>query len=111
MGKGTFLGEFEQMVLLAVMRLDGNAYGVTIRDDIEARTDREVVLGAVYAALDRLERKGHLKSTVSGPEPIRGGRSRKLFRITPGGRRALVHSREMMERMAEGLAVQPPRRA
>jgi DNA-binding PadR family transcriptional regulator len=105
MGKGQFLGEFEQMVLLAIVRLEDNAYGVTIRQIIEGRTDRTVAIGAVYAALERLEAKRYLKSTASGPEPIRGGRSKRLYHITAAGARALSHSQAMMAKMAEGLVL------
>ena len=105
MPKGDYLGEFEQMVLLALIRLEDNAYGVTIRREIQSRTEREVAIGAVYATLERLERKGYLASTVSDPQPIPGGRSKKFFRLSPKGAAALKHSREMMRRMAEGLAV------
>ena len=105
MPKGDYLGEFEQMVLLALIRLDDNAYGVTIRREIQSRTEREVAIGAVYATLERLEKKRYLTSTVSDPQPIPGGRSKKFFRLSPMGAAALKHSREMMSRMAEGLAV------
>ncbi len=107
MGKGSFLGEFEQLVLLAIIRLEGNAYGVTIRDTIDQYTGRDVLVGQVYAALDRLEEKGHLRARVSPPDPVPGGRARKLFRITPGGRRALTASRRMAARMADGLVIEP----
>ncbi len=105
MGKGTFLGEFEQMVLLAIVRLEDNAYGMTIRQDIEDRTDRAVTIGAVYAALERLSAKRYLQSSVSGPEPIRGGRSKRTYRLTAAGQKALAHSLSMMAKMAEGLAL------
>ena len=105
MSKGEHLGEFEQMVLLALLRLKGDAYGVTVRQEIQSRTDRRVAIGAVYACLERLERKGYLNSTVSDPQPVPGGRSRKYFRLTRGGAAALQSSREMMQRMAEGMAV------
>ncbi len=98
-----YLGEFEQMVLLALVRLKGNAYGMTIRRDIQKRTDRVVAIGAVYSALERLETKGYLKSQVVGPEPVRGGRSKRLFFLTAAGATALSHSRKMMARMAKGL--------
>lgn len=106
MGKGQFLGEFEQMVLLAILRLENNAYGMTIRQTIEERTGRSVTIGAVYAALERLEAKRYLNSRVGDPEPVRGGRSRRLYRLSAGGARALHHSRAMMQRMADGLAVE-----
>lgn len=105
MGKGAYLGEFEQMVLLAIVRLEDNAYGMTIRQDIEERTDRSVTIGAIYAALERLSAKQYLRSSVSGPEPIRGGRSKRTYRLRAEGKRALAHSRKMMAKMAEGLAV------
>ena len=105
MGKGAFLGEFEQMVLLAVVRLEDNAYGMTIRQDIETRTDRSVTIGAIYAALERLSSKRYLRSSVSGPEPIRGGRSKRTYRLTATGEKALAHSTLMMARMSEGLAL------
>ncbi len=108
MSKGSFLGEFEQVVLLAVLRLDDNAYGVTIRNEIETRTGRDAVMGAVYAALARLEQKGFIRGRVSKPEPVRGGRSRKLFRVTGPGTRALQRSMQMVARMAEGLPLESP---
>ncbi len=105
MPKGAYLGEFEQMVLLALIRLGDDAYGVTIRREIESRTDRRVVIGAVYATLERLERKGHVTSSVSEPEPVPGGRAKKYFQLTKAGAMALNHSREMMRRMEDGLAL------
>jgi DNA-binding PadR family transcriptional regulator len=103
MAKGDYLGEFEQLVLLALIRLEDNAYGMTIRQTIQERTRRAVAIGQVYSALERLEMKGHLASRVSGPEPVRGGRSKKLYRLTPEGASALSASRGMMDRMADGL--------
>ena len=103
MGKGDYLGEFEQMVLLALIRLDDNAYGMTIRQTIEDRTHRAVAIGQVYSALERLETKGYLASRIAGPEPVRGGRSKKLYRLTPEGAAALSTSRAMMARLADGL--------
>ena len=111
MGKGTFLGEFEQMVLLAIVRLKDNAYGMTIRQDIEGRTDRTVTIGAIYAALERLSAKRYLTSSMSGPEPIRGGRSKRTYRLTAAGKKPLAHSLAMMARMAEGLVLDDLERA
>ncbi len=107
MGKGSFLGEFEQLVLLAIIRLEGNAYGVAIRDTIDEYTGRDVIVGQVYAALDRLESKRLVRSRVSLPDPVPGGRARKLFWITRAGRRALLASRRMVDRMADGLVIEP----
>ena len=106
MAKGSFLGEFEQLVLLAVIRLEENAYGVTIRDTIDEYTGRDVIVGQVYAALDRLESKSLIRSRVSTPDPVPGGRARKLFKITQSGRRALAASRHMVDRMADGLVIE-----
>ena len=84
------LGEFEQAVLLAVAHLDDDAYGVTIRREIESRTRRTVAVGALYTALDRLERKGLVTSTMSDPTPERGGRSKRHFTITSAGERQVA---------------------
>jgi DNA-binding PadR family transcriptional regulator len=97
------LGEFEQAVLLAIAHLDDEAYGVTIRREIEARTRRSAAIGALYTALERLERKGHVSSTMSDPTPTRGGRSKRHFRLTPSGRDALRQSREFLAKMWAGL--------
>lgn len=101
MGKG--LGEFEQMVLLALLRLGDEGYGVPVRDDIAARTGRDVSMGAVYTTLDRLERKGMLASRIGSPTPERGGRRKKFYRVRAAGQRALGESLAAMRRMTEGL--------
>jgi DNA-binding PadR family transcriptional regulator len=98
------LGEFEQLLLLAMVRLGDEAYGVTIRQEVEERTGREVAIGALYTSLDRLERKGFVRSTMSAPTEERGGRSRRCFRIRPAGANALRQSRERLARMWDGLA-------
>lgn len=97
------LGEFEQSLLLAIAHLGENAYGVTIRQEIDARTGREIAVGALYTSLGRLERKGFVRSTMSSPTPQRGGRSKRHFTLMPAGRAALRQSRERMARMWEGL--------
>jgi len=101
--KGQFLGEFEIYVLLAVARLGSEAYGITIRRDIESRTGRDVAVGAVYATLGRLQDKGFVANAVSAPQPVQGGRARKHFHLTAGGRRALAHSTAMLSRMMAGV--------
>ncbi len=98
-----FLGEFEQLVLLAVVHLKGDGYGMTIRREIELRTGRSVAIGAVYATLDRLEEKRHVSSKEGDPTPQRGGRARRHFRIEPAGMRALGTARRLMDQMWEGL--------
>lgn len=102
------MGEFEHVVLLAVARLGGQGYGVSIRREIEHQTGREVTVGAVYATLDRLEVKGLLASWEGPPTPIRGGRSKRHFRIEPLGVQALGATRDMLERMWEGVAFETP---
>jgi PadR family transcriptional regulator, regulatory protein PadR len=97
------LGEFEQIVLLAILRLGDEAYGVPIRQDIEQRTGRALTVGALYRTLDRLEDKGYVASAFSDPTPERGGRSKRYFRIRPLGLRTLRASREALTAMWEGL--------
>jgi PadR family transcriptional regulator, regulatory protein PadR len=103
MGRSDALGEFEQVVLLAIVHLKRNAYGVTIRREIEARTGRTVAVGALYTALDRLERKGYVRSVATEPTPQRGGRSKRQVTILSAGTTALERSRETMQRMWAGL--------
>jgi DNA-binding PadR family transcriptional regulator len=97
------LGEFEQLVLLAIAHLGAEAYGVTVRREIERRTGRSVAVGALYTALDRLERKGCVASSMSDPTPERGGRSRRYYRLRAAGATALRQSREAVDRMWAGL--------
>lgn len=97
------LGAFEQSVLLAIAHLGEGAYGVTIRQEIERRTGREVAIGALYTALDRIERKGLVRSRMSDPTPTRGGRAKRHFSLRPAGARALRQSREFLNRMWDGL--------
>lgn len=97
------LGEFEQMVLLAVLRLRDDAYGVAILREIEARTARRLSRGAVYVTLDRLETKGYLRSRFADPRPERGGRSRRYYRIEAAGIAALKHSGRALARLWSGL--------
>jgi PadR family transcriptional regulator PadR len=102
MARGAFLGEFELYVMLALSRLGPEAYGVTIRQEIERRAGRDVTIGAVYATLARLEAKGLVRYQLSDPQPVQGGRARKYFRLTPTGERALAHSTSMLARMLQG---------
>ena len=102
------LGEFEQLVLLAVMRLDGEAYAVPIRQEIEARTSRSVARGALYVTLDRLEEKGYLKSWLADATAERGGRAKRFYEVKPAGAKALEYSWAALRSMWEGL--EPKRR-
>ena len=97
------LGGFEHIVILALMRLGEEAYGVPVRQEIEARTGREVSIGAVYATLDRLEAKGYVKSRIGEPTPERGGRSKRFFRVTAQGRTVVKRTHHALSRLIEGL--------
>jgi PadR family transcriptional regulator len=103
MGTRDYLGEFEQMVLLAVMRLGDAAYGVTIRREIEERTGRAVTLGAIYPTLHRLQAKGYVTSYAGEPTAERGGRSKRHFRIEAPGLAALRQSRDMLNALWAGF--------
>ncbi|HEV2196133.1 MAG TPA: PadR family transcriptional regulator [Candidatus Acidoferrum sp.] len=103
MANRDYLGEFEHIVLLAVLRLDEQAYGVTIRREIETRTKREVSIGAIYATLDRLETKGYVRSRVGDPTPERGGRSKRFFRITAEGVSAVNRTHRALQSLTKGL--------
>ena len=98
------LGEYEQCLLLAVVHLGEEAYGVTVRQEIETRTGRDIALGALYTSLGRLEQKGYLRSKMSDPTPQRGGRSKRYFALTATGAAALRQSRARLARMWEGLS-------
>ena len=98
-----YLGELEQIVLLAVLRLSDNAYAVPILEQIEEQTGRKVARGALYTALDRLEMKGCLKSRLGEPLPERGGRARRYFSVTPAAVRSLKASRQALMRLWRGL--------
>jgi PadR family transcriptional regulator PadR len=97
------LGEFEQMTLLAILRLGDDAYGVTIRAELAERTGRNVAPGAMYTALERLETKGLITSRMSDPTPQRGGRAKRHVRVTAAGVKALTRAVEAYERLLEGL--------
>jgi DNA-binding PadR family transcriptional regulator len=97
------LGEFEQMVLLAVLRLGSEAYGVPIRREIEGCTGRRVARGALYTALERLEDKGCLRSRFGDPRPERGGRARRYFTVTPPALAALRRARTSLVNLWQGL--------
>jgi PadR family transcriptional regulator PadR len=97
------LGEFEQIVLLAILRLGDEAYGVPIRFEIERRTGRKLTVGALYRTLDRLEDKGYVSSAFSDPTPERGGRSKRYFKVRGPGVQTLRASRAALTAMWEGL--------
>jgi DNA-binding PadR family transcriptional regulator len=97
------LGEFEQLVLLALVRLGPEAYGATVRRDIEERAGRVLSISAVYTTLERLEQKGLVRSWIGEPTAQRGGRRRKHFELRPLGARALKVAHEAYAGMTAGL--------
>ena len=97
------LGEFEQLVLLAIVHLRKEAYGIPIVDEIQRRTGREVARAAVYVTLRRLEEKGLISSWLGEPTAERGGKGRRYVAIEPDGLRALRESRQVAEQMWRGL--------
>ena len=99
------LGEFEQLILLAILRLGDEAYGVTIRAELSERAGRTVAPGALYTALERLEAKGLIVSRMGDPTPQRGGRSKRFVTVTATGIEALSRARQAYERMLDGLKV------
>ncbi len=103
MASHEYLGEFEHFVLLALLRLGDNAYGVTVRQEIESRTRRDVSIGAIYATLDRLEVKAYVRSSRGDPTPERGGRSKRFFHVTGNGIQAINRTHNALDRMMQGL--------
>ncbi|HSR52605.1 MAG TPA: helix-turn-helix transcriptional regulator [Acidobacteriota bacterium] len=104
MGKKGFLGEFEQLVMLAVARLKGDeAYGMRIHEELQQTIDRPVSITAVYVTLSRLEEKGLVASWKGEPTAERGGRAKKYFKLEAAGEEALKQSREFLVRLWEGV--------
>jgi DNA-binding PadR family transcriptional regulator len=101
--KSAALGDFEQLVLFGVLRLEDGAYGAAIRQEIHARSGRDVSINAVYTTLDRLESKGLLKSWTGEPTAQRGGRRRKFYALRPAGIAALRQAYRAFSAMADGL--------
>jgi len=98
-----YLGEFELMVVLALIRLGDDAYGVPIAREIEQRSGREVALGSVYAALERLEEKGLVTSTLGDPTAERGGRAKRYFHVTAQGLRDVRETQRALTNLWRGL--------
>ena len=105
--KSPALGTLELVVLLSVSRLGGEAHGLAIRRDVSARTGHDYSVGAVYTTLQRLESKGLLSSRLSAPLAIRGGRSRRQFRLTATGTRAMRGAQQRARAVWAGLTLDP----
>ncbi len=102
MGKYT-IGEFEEIVLLTVAILDENAYGIAIKEDIESRLDRKVSVGAMRTALARMEKKGFLKSEFGEATAVRGGKRKRYYRVTHGGKAALDKVMETRKQLWDAI--------
>jgi PadR family transcriptional regulator PadR len=107
MPRSDHLSDFELYVMLAVAALGDDAYGVSIATRIGERAERDVSIGAVYATLGRLSDKGLVAFSFSDPEPVRGGRARKLVALTPAGTRALAATTKSISRMLDGVVLRP----
>lgn len=105
----TYLGEFEHLVLLAVLRVGEEAYAVPVRAEIESRAGRTVARGALYTTLDRLEQKGLLTSRFGEPLPERGGRARRYYSVSARGLAGLRAARESIEGLSAGVTLEPKR--
>ena len=103
MDRTSNLGELEQLILLAILRLGDDAYGVTIRAELSSRARRAIAPGGLYTALERLEAKGFVTSRMGEPTPQRGGRAKRYVRVTSAGLQALRRSLRAYERMLDGL--------
>jgi PadR family transcriptional regulator PadR len=102
-----YAGEFEMLVLLAVLRLGSGAYGVTVREELQKQTSRTLTLGTIYKTLGRLEAKGFLRSNMSEPTAERGGRRKKLYHVAPRGLTAVRRSLGDLQRLSQGLDLEP----
>ncbi|MCB0856373.1 MAG: helix-turn-helix transcriptional regulator [Bacteroidetes bacterium] len=98
-----YLGEFEELVLLSVGILGENAYGVTVKDEMEARTGKIPSIGALHSALNRLEKKGYIRSHEGGATSDRGGRRKRFFLLTASGKKALVEARDLRDTFWDAL--------
>ena len=102
MNRTTYLGEFEHMILLAILRLGENAYGMSIRDELEKRVGRKVTRSAAYITLERLVKKGYLKARMGDPTPGRGGKAKRYFTLTNLGHESLKTSGKALMDMWAG---------
>jgi DNA-binding PadR family transcriptional regulator len=105
MPKGEYLGEFEHVVLLTVLRLGDGAYGAMVRAEIERVTDRSPAIGAVHATLERLERKGLVSSWIGKPTAERGGKAKRHFKVEADGVSALKTAQKTLQRLQAGLSL------
>lgn len=101
--KGTYLGEFQEIVLLTILILEGKAYGVMIQEEISERLNRKVSRGALHAALTRLVEKGFIRSELGGSSSIRGGRRKRYYRLTNRGKEALKEAKKLRDSLWQAV--------
>ncbi len=109
MTRNQTLGEMEHLVLLVIVRLGDEAYGMRISEELAMRTGRDVAIGSVYAALDRLEKRGHVTSRTGDPTPQRGGRAKRYFAAERSGVEALADSQALLTGLWDGIELDPER--
>ena len=100
------LGGFETLLLLAVIRLDGEAYGVNVREEFKKQAGKDVAVGAIYTGLDRLAQKGFVESWTGDPTPERGGRAKRFYRVTADGIRAIKETQKAIRKLSSGLTLE-----
>lgn len=101
--KDNYLGEFEHLLLLTLAQLQGRSYGAAMRSKLKELIDRDTSIGALYATLERLEKKGYVRSETGEPTATRGGRAKRYFELTAEGRRVLKETRDKLNTMWEGV--------
>jgi PadR family transcriptional regulator, regulatory protein PadR len=106
MSSERLLGRFETLLLLAVIRLDDRAYGVTVQEELKREAGRDVAVGAIYTGLDRLEQKGFVESWSGDPTPERGGRAKRFYRVTARGIRAIKETQKAIRKLSSGLTLE-----
>jgi DNA-binding PadR family transcriptional regulator len=106
MSSERLLGGFETLLLLAVIRLDNRAYGVTVREELKREAGKDVAVGAIYTGLDRLEQKGFVESWSGDPTPERGGRAKRFYKVTARGIRAIKETQYAIRKLSSGLKLE-----
>ena len=101
--KGTYLGEFQEIVLLTILILEDNAYGVSIQEEINTRIQRNISRGALHTALKRLEEKGFIRSQMGEATAVRGGRRKRLYSVTNRGKEALQTAKEIRDQLWQAV--------
>lgn len=107
MSSDTSLGTTQQLVMLAALRLDDDAYGATIQEELERTAGRSLAISTVYVTMERLEKRGLVESWLGEPTPTRGGKAKRFYRLTEAGIQSLREARAELDRMWSGVTVDP----